>query len=184
MIPQIGKSGRTGLTKNAWLNWKISGNCITQAGIMFQPDFLELLKLLNDERVEYLIVGGYAVAAHGHPRFTRDLDIWVNPTTKNSRKIISALDKFGFHSLGLKTTDFIEPDTAIQLGYPPARVIFVTELDGLEFDETYPNRVKKMEQDNPIYYIDILSLITSKRLTGRSQDMEDAEFLSHMLEEN
>lgn len=117
---------------------------------MFQPDFLELLRLLNDEKVEYLIVGGYAVAAHGHPRFTRDLDIWVNPTIKNSRKIIAALDKFGFHSLGLKAADFIEPDTAIQLGYPPARVIFVTELDGLEFNDSYPRRVKKIDRKSVV----------------------------------
>jgi hypothetical protein len=151
---------------------------------MFQPDFLELLRLLNDEGVEYLIVGGYAVAAHGHPRFTRDLDIWVNPTMKNARKIISALDKFGFHSLGLKPTDFTEPDTAIQLGYPPARVIFVTELDGLTFDGAYPQRIKRKEQAVTIFYIDIVSLITSKRLTHRPQDLEDAEFLSHMVEED
>lgn len=151
---------------------------------MFQPDFLELLKLLDDEKVEYLIVGGYAVAAHGHPRFTRDLDIWVNPTIQNGKRIVSALDKFGFRSLGLKSTDFTEPDTAVQLGYPPARVVFVTDMDGLVFTDVYPLRVKKMEQNLPAYYIDLPSLITSKRLTGRPQDLEDAEFLSHMLEED
>lgn len=151
---------------------------------MFQPDFLELLKLLDDEKVEYLIVGGYAVAAHGHPRFTRDLDIWVNPTIQNGKRIVAALDKFGFQTLGLKTTDFIEPDTAIQLGYPPARVVFVTDMDGLVFKEAYPLRVRKMEQNVPVYYVDLPSLITSKRLTGRPQDLEDAEFLSHMLEED
>jgi hypothetical protein len=151
---------------------------------MFQQDFLELLKLLNEEKVEYLIVGGYAVAAHGHPRFTRDLDIWVNPTIQNGKKIVSALDKFGFHSLGLKPTDFVEPDTAIQLGYPPVRVIFVTELDGLVFKESYPRRAERVEQNCPVYFIDLRSLITSKKLTGRPQDLEDAEFLSHMLDEN
>lgn len=151
---------------------------------MFQPDFLELLRLLNAEKVEYLIVGGYAVAAHGHPRFTRDLDIWVNPTMKNARKVISTLDKFGFHSLGLKPADFTEPDTAIQLGYPPARVVFVNEMDGLKFDNVYPHRIERMEGSNPVYFIDIESLIFSKRLTGRPQDMEDAEYLSHMLEED
>jgi hypothetical protein len=151
---------------------------------MFQPDFLELLRLLNDEKVEYLIVGGYAVAAHGHPRFTRDLDLWVNPTIQNGKKIVAALDKFGFQSLGLIAKDFVEPDTAIQLGYPPARVVFVTELDGLTFKEAYPSRVKKTEQNLEIYYIDLLSLIKCKRLTSRPQDLEDAEFLSHMLEED
>lgn len=151
---------------------------------MFQPDFLELLRLLNDEKVEYLIVGGYAVAAHGHPRFTRDLDLWVNSTLQNGKRIVTALDKFGFRSLGLKAKDFIEPDTAIQLGYPPARVVFVTELDGLTFKETYPLRVEKIEQNLSIYYIDLRSLIKCKRLTNRPQDLEDAEFLSHMLEED
>jgi hypothetical protein len=151
---------------------------------MFQQDFLELLRLLNEEKVEYLIVGGYAVAAHGYPRFTRDLDIWVNPTVQNGKKIVSALDKFGFHSLGLKATDFVEPDTAIQLGYPPVRVIFVTELDGLVFNESYPRRAERVEQNCPVYYIDLRSLIACKKLTGRPQDLEDAEFLSHMLDEN
>ena len=151
---------------------------------MFQQDFLELLRLLNDEKVEYLIVGGYAVAAHGHPRFTKDLDLWVNPTIQNGKRIIAALDKFGFHSLGLRVRDFTEPDTAIQLGYPPARVVFVTDMDGLVFKETYPLRVKRMEQNLPVYYIDLPSLIASKRMTGRAQDLEDAEFLSHMLEED
>ena len=151
---------------------------------MFQPDFLELLKLLDEERVEYLIVGGYAVAAHGHPRFTRDLDIWVNPTLTNGKRIVSALEKFGFGSLGLQPSDFVSPDTAIQLGYPPERVIFVTELDGLTFKDSYPRRMEREEKKIPIYYIDLLSLITSKKLTGRPQDLEDAEFLSHMLEEN
>ncbi|GAP21252.1 hypothetical protein [Leptolinea tardivitalis] len=151
---------------------------------MFQPDFLELLKLLNEEKVEYLIVGGYAVAAHGHPRFTRDLDIWVNPTIQNGKRIVSALDKFGFHSLGLKPGDFTQPDTAIQLGYPPLRVVFVTEMDGLTFKQSYPLRVEREEQNCPIYYIDLISLITNKKSTGREQDLEDAEFLSHMLEEN
>ncbi len=151
---------------------------------MFQPDFLELLRLLNDEKVEYLIVGGYAVAAHGHPRFTRDLDIWVNPTLKNARKVISTLDKFGFHSLGLKPSDFTEPDTAIQLGYPPARVVFVTEMDGLKFDRAFSRRVERLEGSDPVYFIDIESLITSKRLTGRPQDTEDADFLVHMLDED
>ena len=150
---------------------------------MFQPDFLELLRLLNGEKVEYLIVGGYAVAAHGHPRFTRDLDIWVNPTMKNARKVITALDEFGFNSLGLKPSDFTEPDTAIQLGYPPARVVFVTEMDGLTFESAHGQRAERMEQNIPVYYIDVKSLIISKRLTGRPQDMEDADFLSHMLEE-
>lgn len=151
---------------------------------MFQPDFLELLKLLNEEKVEYLIVGGYAVAAHGHPRFTRDLDIWVNPSLSNGKKAVKVLEKFGFGSLGLKPEDFTSPDTAIQLGYPPERVIFITELDGLTFKDSYPRRMQREEKNIPVYYIDIRSLITTKKLTGRPQDLADAEFLSHMLEEN
>jgi hypothetical protein len=150
---------------------------------MYIPDFLELLRLLKEEKVEYLIVGGYAVAAHGYPRFTSDLDIWINPTLQNGKRIIAALDTFGFHSLGLKAADFTQPDTAIQLGYPPARVIFVTEMDGLDFDAAYPHRVEKMEQDNPIDYIDVKSLIKTKKLTGRTQDLEDAQFLSRTVEE-
>jgi len=84
-----------------------------------QPDFRELLALFNDHRVSYMIVGGYALAFHGAPRFTGDLDIFIKPDHENATRIVSALDAFGFASLGLTTTDFERPDQVIQLGVSP-----------------------------------------------------------------
>lgn len=97
---------------------------------MLIPDFKEWLTLLNDNHIRYLVVGGYAVALHGYPRYTKDLDIWIESTPENAAKIIQALDQFGFGSLGLQEKDFLEPDSIIQLGYPPDRIDLITTLPG------------------------------------------------------
>ena len=87
---------------------------------MLDKDFKEFAELLNSTGVEYLLVGGYALAAHGHPRYTGDLDIWLAPTTANVTRLLRALDLFGFGSLGLTKADFMQPETVVQLGFPPA----------------------------------------------------------------
>ncbi|MGE0567869.1 MAG: hypothetical protein AB7O73_07960, partial [Bacteroidia bacterium] len=89
---------------------------------MFSQDFREFVELLIKNRAEYLIVGGYAVGIHGHPRFTGDLDIWLNPTQDNATKILNCVNEFGFSSYGLAPTDFTKPGNVIQLGYPPLRI--------------------------------------------------------------
>lgn len=86
---------------------------------MLSKDFIEFIELLNAHNVRYLVVGGYPVALHGHPRYTKDLDVWIELSPKNAENIINALEEFGFGSLGLKPEDFLERDQIIQLGYPP-----------------------------------------------------------------
>jgi hypothetical protein len=106
-----------------------------------QPDFKELLALFNDHRVSYVIVGGYALAFHGAPRFTGDLDIFVKPDHENATRIITALDTFGFASLGLTAVDFESPDQVIQLGVPPVRVDLITSISALSWDEVFATQV-------------------------------------------
>jgi len=95
-----------------------------------QPDFKELLALFNDHRVSYLIVGGYALAFHGAPRFTGDLDIFIKPDHENASRIVAALDAFGFASLGLTESDFEQPDQVIQLGVAPVRIPYHNNYRG------------------------------------------------------
>jgi hypothetical protein len=90
--------------------------------MIINKDFREFIRCLKDHNVEYLIVGGYAVALHGHPRYTKDLDVWINISANNAGKIVAAIRDFGFSSLQLQIEDFIQPDTIIQLGYPPIRI--------------------------------------------------------------
>ncbi len=89
---------------------------------MLSQDFREFARLLNENSVRYLVVGGNAVALHGHPRYTKDLDVWVGPGLENASSLIQALNQFGFGSLGLRAGDFLEPEQIVQLGYPPNRI--------------------------------------------------------------
>lgn len=100
---------------------------------MFNPDFKEFIQLLNDNQVRYLIVGGYAVALHGYPRYTKDIDIWIEMSQKNAAQMLAALAQFGFGSLDLETSDFTTPDRVVQLGYPPSRIDIITTPDGVDF---------------------------------------------------
>jgi hypothetical protein len=101
---------------------------------MLDQDFKEFIGLLNDNDVRYLVVGGYAVAFHGHPRYTKDMDIWVELEPTNAQKIIAALKQFGFGSLDLKPDDFLVADQIVQLGYPPNRIDLITTLVAVEFE--------------------------------------------------
>lgn len=98
--------------------------------MILNPDFKEFVALLNAHEVRFLVVGGYAVAFHGHPRYTKDLDVWVEP--ENARRLMRALEAFGFGSVGLEAQDFLEPDYIVQLGYPPNRIDLITSLKGAE----------------------------------------------------
>lgn len=136
-------------------------------------DFQDLLQLLGEHGVRFLVVGGYAVAAHGHPRYTKDLDIWVEPTPDNARRIVAVLDAFGFASLGLSADDFEQAGVVIQLGHEPGRVDLLTSVSGLVFAEVYDTRVDAMFGPTSVPIIDRLSLITNKRASGRPQDLAD-----------
>ena len=142
------------------------------------PDFKEFVQLLSDNSVRYLIVGGYAVAAHGHPRYTKDLDIWIWLDSTNADHLINALRDFGFGALGLKPDDFLEPDQIIQLGYPPNRIDLLTTVPGVTFESCFPDR-QVIEIDGvAVNFIDLENLKKNKRASGRAQDLADLENLA------
>jgi len=144
---------------------------------VLNQDFKEFIQSLNDNAVRYLLVGGYAVAVHGYPRYTKDMDIWVDMSEENAAKIVKALNEFGFASLGLKEADFIAPDQIIQLGYPPGRIDILTTLPGVEFGDCYPARVTTDVDGVTVACIDLDNLVKNKKATGRHQDWADVENL-------
>ena len=148
---------------------------------MFNQDFKEFIQSLNDNQVRYLIVGGYAVALHGYPRYTKDLDIWIELNPANAAKLIKALDQFGFSSLGLRVEDFLEADQIVQLGYPPNRVDLITSMPGVDFEGCFTSRVKVMIDDVLINFIDLENLKKNKRAVGRLQDLADLENLEQEI---
>ena len=145
---------------------------------MLNKDFKEFAELLNSTGVEYLIVGGYALAAHGHPRYTGDLDVWIRATENNIERLLGVLAQFGFGSLGLTRSDFLTPGAIVQLGYPPARIDLLTAIDGVEFDACYARKVvmKIAGVDLPIIGLD--EFRANKRASGRAKDLADLEVLA------
>ncbi|MCH7976086.1 MAG: hypothetical protein IIC18_05980 [Bacteroidetes bacterium] len=144
---------------------------------MLNQNFREFVGLLNEHEVRYLIVGGHAVAAHGHPRYTDDLDVWVECTPENARLLIQVLDDFGFSSLGLAENDFSEPDNVIQLGFPPQRIDLLTGLSGVSFKECYPARERFQHNGLTLAIIGLECLRKNKKAVGRHQDLGDLENL-------
>lgn len=142
-----------------------------------QQDFKELLALFNDRKVEYIIVGGYALAFHGAPRYTGDIDILVKPDTQNARRIMVALNEFGFGSVGLTEADFESPDKVVQLGVPPVRIDIITSLTGVSWKEAFSGRVTGKYGDLPVYYIGRDQFIANKRAIGRKKDLADLDAL-------
>ena len=141
------------------------------------PDLKEFIQLLGDNSVRYLIVGGYAVAFHGHPRYTKDLDIWIHLEPSNAARIVAALRQFGFGSLDLQPADFLSVDQIIQLGYPPNRIDLLTTLPGVDFDECYKGRVVVEVDGVTVNFIDLENLRKNKAASGRFQDLADLENL-------
>lgn len=142
-----------------------------------QPDFKELLALLNAHNVDYVIVGAYALAFHGAPRFTGDIDIFVKPDTKNAESILAALKEFGFDSLDLKKSDFQQPENVIQLGVPPVRVDLLTSLTDVLWQQAYSGRVEGAYGDVPVYFLGRKEFLTNKKALGRKKDLADIEAL-------
>lgn len=133
--------------------------------------------MFSAHRVEYLIVGGYALAFHGAPRFTGDLDILVKPDVANAQRIFSALEAFGFVSVGLTPSDFEHLDQVIQLGVPPVRIDLITSITGVSWDEAWAGRTAGSYGDIPVSYIGRAQFIANKRATGRTKDIADLEVL-------
>ena len=144
---------------------------------MFSQDFKEFVELLIKHEVNYLIVGGYAVGIHGYPRYTGDLDIWLHNTPENAEKILKAVNEFGFSSYGLTTADFTKPENIIQLGYPPLRIDLLTHIDGVSFDECFPNRKEVVVEKLTVNFISYHDLLKNKKASGRNRDKDDIENL-------
>lgn len=142
-----------------------------------QPDFKELLVLLNAHGVDYLIVGGYALAFHGAPRFTGDLDLFISTTSANAQKVYSALKEFGFGSVGLTPEDFSKADHVIQLGVPPVRIDFVTTIDGVDWDTAWAGRKQGVYGGAPVFFLGRSEFIQNKKASGRLKDLADVEAL-------
>jgi hypothetical protein len=145
--------------------------------MVLNPDFKEFIQSLNDNGVRYLVIGGYAVALHGYPRYTKDMDIWIEMSNENAARIVKALKEFGFESLGLKEADFLVPDQIIQLGYPPRRIDVLTTIPGIEFSECYPSHLTADVEGTSVNFIDLESLKKNKKASGRHQDLADLENL-------
>lgn len=145
---------------------------------MLNQDFKEFVQSLNDNNVRYLVIGGYAVAFHGHPRYTKDLDVWIELSQANAERMIKALGQFGFASLGLQGKDFVDPKQVIQLGYPPNRIDILTELVGVDFEKCYAQKVSTMIDGVQVNFIDLQNLKENKKAVGRLQDLADLEKLS------
>lgn len=140
-------------------------------------DFSEFIACFVAHDVRFLIVGGYAVAAHGHPRYTKDLDVWVRVDQDNARRIIDALGDFGFGGLGLAVEDFLDDDVVVQLGREPQRIDLLTFVSGVEFDEAYENRLAVEMGGVEVPVIGRTELRRNKLATGRLRDLADVEDL-------
>jgi hypothetical protein len=142
-----------------------------------QSDFKDLLELLNEHKVECLIVGGYALAFHGAPRYTGDIDILVRPHPENAQRILNALAAFGFQLSNLTVDDFTKPNNVVQLGVPPVRIDLITSITGVSWDEAAASKELGVFGDVPVHYIGRKQYIANKRATGRKKDLADIEAL-------
>jgi hypothetical protein len=145
--------------------------------MILSPDFRDFVESLNENEVRYLVVGGYAVALHGYPRYTKDIDLWIELDEANAKRMVKAIEDFGFSSVGLEKQDFLVPDQIIQLGYPPNRIDLITSLPGVEFERCYEARVEVEIDDLRVNFIDLENLRKNKQASGRLQDLADLEKL-------
>ena len=141
------------------------------------PDFSDLFAALNAAGARYLLVGGYALAVHSVPRFTKDLDVWIDPTPENAPRVIDALRAFGAAMASLQEADLARAGIVFQIGVPPNRIDIITDIDGVNFVDAWPARVITTYGDQSIAVIGRAHLIANKRATGRPQDLLDAEVL-------
>lgn len=145
---------------------------------MLNPDFRDILSALNAEGAEYLLVGAYAVAAHGIPRATGDIDLWIRPTARNAKAVWRALENFGAAMSHFSRADLAKPDLVFQFGVAPQRIDLMTSIEGVEFDDAWAERVSFRIDELDVPTISLRHLIINKKATGRPQDIADASRLS------
>ena len=142
-----------------------------------QSDLSEFIALLNSHAVEYVIVGGHAVAYHGHPRFTGDIDFFVRPTSANAARVLTVLNAFGFGDLGITADDLVAPEKVIQLGRAPNRIDILTSISGVDFDSAWRSRVPSELDGHAVSFIGLAELLQNKQASGRQKDLADIEKL-------
>lgn len=145
--------------------------------LTLQKDFKEFIELLIKNNVRYIVIGGYAVVYHGHVRSTNDIDIWIDIQKDNIKRVLKALDEFGFSSLEIKDTDF-SPNQIIQLGYPPNRIDLITTPAGIDFETCYKTKEQVAIDNITVHIIDLENLIKTKRAANRTRDLADIEELT------
>jgi hypothetical protein len=147
--------------------------------VKIHPDFDQFVSVLNKNRVQYLIVGSFALAFHGFPRATGDIDFWIRPTLSNAQNLLRALGDFGFGELEISTNDILS-GKIIQLGVPPIRIDLISVLTGLTSEEVWKDRKKGKFGDHDVFYIDRKNYLKNKRVMGRHKDLADLESLGEI----
>jgi hypothetical protein len=142
------------------------------------PDLREFIELLNSNEVHYLVIGGYAVAFHGYPRYTGDIDFLVEVSDKNANKIVRALEEFGFASLRLHRDDFLKRNHVVQLGYAPNRIDLLTSAEAINFEDAWQKRILGLLDGVSTIFVDKESLLANKQAAGRPKDLADISQLS------
>ena len=146
-------------------------------------DLKEFVASLNAHGVEYLIVGGFAVAYHGHPRTTGDIDLFIRSTPENADRVCATLAAFGFASLGITPADLLKPNWVVQMGIPPNRIDIITSVDGVVFEDAWHSRRTGNLDEVPATFIGREDLLKNKRASARGQDLADVEALSRLGED-
>jgi predicted nucleotidyltransferase len=145
--------------------------------IHLPPDFKDFLKLLNDNHVEYLLIGGYAVGYYGYPRATGDMDVWIAVNALNAKNIVQALQQFGFPASHLSEELFLSPNRVLRIGMPPLRIEILTSIDGVDFSECYPESTVETIDGIEVRLISLRRLKENKKSSGRYKDLNDLENL-------
>jgi predicted nucleotidyltransferase len=150
--------------------------------LILEQDFEDFVKLLNKHGVEYMVVGGYALAFHGKPRSTGDLDIWINISQQNAQKMLAVVKGFGLTSMGFNQEDFLKPGYITQIGYPPLRIDILNSIDGVEFNKAVENMQQIVLDNNlKINYVGVGDFIKNKQACGRKQDLIDIKEIKKNL---
>jgi hypothetical protein len=150
---------------------------------MVNSDFKDLFAELNAAGAEFLVVGAHALAAHGHVRATKDLDVWVRPSAANAPRVLRALASFGAPVSSVSEADLATPGTTIQIGIEPVRIDILTAIDGVEFDPAWSDRVAAHFGDQEVFVLSRAHLIENKRASGRTQDLADIEALEKLRQD-
>jgi len=145
-------------------------------------DFKDLLQALNDADAEYLVVGGYAVIKHTEPRYTKDIDVWVNNTKENAERLMAALAKYGAPINDLSVEYLTSGDAFFQIGVEPVRIDIIMNLIGLDFETCWKRRLVAQVDGLPVSFIAIRDLITNKEASGRPMDLVDVERLKKRID--